>query len=194
VRYEVEVNGQRRQVDVVRRDGQFIVMIDNREWIVDAVRVGGHVLSLLIEDKNEPAVSGNEPGRDRHGADDGVKPISSREIAVARDREPGQYVFGIGTLPVAVGLNTRRRRGAGSGAGQDGDGPQRIVAPMPGKIVRILGKAGDDVAPRQPVVVIEAMKMENELRAGRGGTIGAVFVQEGQSVEAGAPLAIINPS
>jgi biotin carboxyl carrier protein len=65
---------------------------------------------------------------------------------------------------------------------------------MPGKIVRVLGKSGDSVAPRQPVVVIEAMKMENELRAGRGGTIGEVFVQEGQSVEAGAPLAIINPS
>jgi biotin carboxyl carrier protein len=65
---------------------------------------------------------------------------------------------------------------------------------MPGKIVRVLGTAGDTVAPRQPVVVIEAMKMENELRATRGGIIAEVFVQEGQSVDAGTPLAIIKPS
>jgi biotin carboxyl carrier protein len=194
VRYEVEINGQRRQVDVVRSDDRFVVMIDGREWIVDAARVGGHVLSLLIEHKDEPAMNRHEPGHERRAAGNGVKPISSREITVAGERTSGQYVFGIGTMPVAVGLNARRRRGAGHGAGQDGEGPQRIVAPMPGKIVRVLGKSGDSVAPRQPVVVIEAMKMENELRAGRGGTIGEVFVQEGQSVEAGAPLAIINPS
>ena len=55
----------------------------------------------------------------------------------------------------------RRARGAG---------PQRVVAPMPGKVVRVLVKPGDEVKPRQGLVVVEAMKMENELRAARDGT------------------------
>ena len=59
----------------------------------------------------------------------------------------------------AVGGRKERR-------GAPGSGPQRLVAPMPGKVVRVLVKPGDTVRARQPIVVIEAMKMENELRAG----------------------------
>ena len=62
---------------------------------------------------------------------------------------------------------------------------------MPGKVVRVLVNKGDSVQARQPVVVIEAMKMENELRAGREGTVAEVPVRNGQSVEAGALLALI---
>ena len=65
---------------------------------------------------------------------------------------------------------------------------------MPGKVVRVLGAPGDPVAHRQPVIVIEAMKMENELRASRDGTLTEVLVQEGQLVEAGMLLAIITPA
>ena len=75
--------------------------------------------------------------------------------------------------------------------GGAGTGPQRIAAPMPGKVVRVLVKTGDAVAARQPLVVVEAMKMENELRAGRDGTIAEIHAQEGQSVEAGALLVVI---
>ena len=59
---------------------------------------------------------------------------------------------------------------------------------MPGKIVRVLVAAGDTVEVRQPLVVVEAMKMENELRAERPGTVARVHVKDGASVEAGAPL------
>jgi len=62
---------------------------------------------------------------------------------------------------------------------------------MPGKIVRVLVRVGDRVHPRQPIVVIEAMKMENELRAGRAGIVREVLVAEGASVEAGTPLLVI---
>ena len=57
---------------------------------------------------------------------------------------------------------------------------------MPGKIVRVLVKKGEAVRARQSVVVIEAMKMENELRAARDGTLAEIHVRDGQSVEAGA--------
>jgi biotin carboxyl carrier protein len=65
------------------------------------------------------------------------------------------------------------------------------MAPMPGKVVRLLVKAGDTVAGRQPVVVVEAMKMENELRASRDGTVTEIHAREGMSVDAGTLLIVI---
>jgi biotin carboxyl carrier protein len=62
---------------------------------------------------------------------------------------------------------------------------------MPGKIVRVGVKTGDTVRARQTVVVVEAMKMENELRAGRDGTVAGIHAFEGASVEAGALLVVI---
>jgi biotin carboxyl carrier protein len=62
---------------------------------------------------------------------------------------------------------------------------------MPGKIVRVFVRPGDTVTARQPLVVVEAMKMENELRAGRAGTVAEVHAREGASVEAGALLIVI---
>ena len=82
----------------------------------------------------------------------------------------------------------RRRRGKTT---RNAQGEQRIVAPMPGRIVRVLAKPGDAVELRQPVIVIEAMKMENELRAPKAGTIKEVAVETGASVEAGRLLVVI---
>lgn len=62
---------------------------------------------------------------------------------------------------------------------------------MPGKVVKILVKPGDTVAARQGIAVVEAMKMENELRAPKAGTVAQIKVAEGTSVEAGTVLVII---
>ena len=70
-------------------------------------------------------------------------------------------------------------------------GPQKVTAPMPGRIVRLFVQPGDAVTARQGLVVVEAMKMENELRAGRDGTVAEVHVREGLSVDAGALLIVI---
>jgi biotin carboxyl carrier protein len=195
VRYEIEVNGELRHVDVTRRDDRFVVVMDEREWVVDAAHVGGHLLSLLIEQKRDLVSNTSGPGRGAAaGTGNGHGQISSREIAIGTDPGHGQLVFGIRTVPLSIGLNPRRGAARGSHAGGAASGPQRIVAPMPGKVVRVLGKPGDAVSSRQPVVVIEAMKMENELRATGQGTISEVLVREGQSVEAGTLLAVVNPS
>ncbi len=181
MQYNVAINGQLKQVTVVRRDGRFVVTLGAREWVVDAAQVEGHTLSLLLEDVAD--------GTAATGA-----PVSSREITIATDPLSGHFVFGVGPVPVSVNLNARRtwdRRDDGS---EGSSGPQRLVAPMPGKVVRVLAAPGDGVTHRQPVIVIEAMKMENELRASRDGTLTEVLVQEGQSVEAGMLLAIITPA
>jgi biotin carboxyl carrier protein len=67
-------------------------------------------------------------------------------------------------------------------------GPQEITAPMPGKIVKLLVREGDLVEPDQGLLVIEAMKMQNELRAPRAGRVDRIYAAEGAGVETGAPL------
>jgi len=70
----------------------------------------------------------------------------------------------------------------------DNEGPQEIVAPMPGKIVKILISEGEEVAHGQGLLVIEAMKMQNELRAPRAGRVERVYVAEGRGVETATRL------
>ena len=192
MQYEVEVSGKLHQVRVTPRDGRFIVAVGDREWIVDAVQVGSNVLSLLIDDGSIGGQADSSSDNDAPYSNPGL--TRSREISVGSDVATGQLVFGIRTLPLPVVINPRRRFGRGRDSADGHSGPQRIVAPMPGKVVRVLAKPGDGVVHRQPVVVIEAMKMENELRALRDGTVAEVLVEEGQSVDAGTLLAVITTS
>ncbi len=71
------------------------------------------------------------------------------------------------------------------------DGELAITAPIPGLVVRVLAAEGDVIEEGQPVVLLEAMKMENELRAMRGGIVKSVLVSAGQRVDQNAPLIIL---
>ncbi|HZB24699.1 MAG TPA: acetyl-CoA carboxylase biotin carboxyl carrier protein subunit, partial [Vicinamibacterales bacterium] len=92
---------------------------------------------------------------------------------------------------VSATLNGRRT-GRGADLARQTQGEARIVAPMPGRIVRVLVGVGDHVAIRQPLVVVEAMKMENELRAPKAGRVKDVSATAGASVEAGRVLLVID--
>ena len=157
--------------------------VDRRTWRVDAARIDANTLSLLLA---ADVSAGATPDANRPGLP-GL--AVSREVIVTADAATAQLAVRIGVISVPVSLNGRRRRRDETAA--SGTGPQRIVAPMPGKIVRVLVKAGEAVRARQPMVVIEAMKMENELRAGRDGTAAEVHAREGTSVDAGALLIVI---
>ena len=170
MQYEVEVAGRVRQVAVHRAGDAFDVRVDGRSWRVNAARSGTHGMSLVIDSPQGPG-----------GA--------SYDVGFARDTATGLLYVRIGTTQVPVTLNGRRNRR--DDAGQAGAGPQRIVAPMPGKIVRVSVAPGEAVRARQTIVVIEAMKMENELKAGRDGTVGELHAREGASVDAGALLVVI---
>jgi biotin carboxyl carrier protein len=112
---------------------------------------------------------------------------------VADVLEPGR-----GELAVTVGGETyrlqveeadaRRARRAGTGGGASG---QRLVAPMPGRVVAVHVRPGDRVEPGAPLVVLEAMKMENEFRATGGGVVAEVAVASGQAVNAGDLLVVV---
>jgi biotin carboxyl carrier protein len=175
VQYEIEIDGRVRQVQVHRAGDRFLIGVDGREWLVDAARIDGHMWSLLLGRPNEADAS-----------------FASHEVTFAADPLTGQMRIGVGATPVPASLNNRRRWGRRDDGG--GAGPQRVIAPMPGKIVRVLVTPGQAVEPRQPLIVVEAMKMENELKAARAGTVADVAVREGQSVDAGALLLVIRAS
>jgi biotin carboxyl carrier protein len=181
MQYEVEVGGRLRQVSVVRTGDGFAVTLDGQTRHVDAVRIDAHTLSLVVDGVwPDGAVSAVDEASGRH----------SYEVTVTPD-PAGALSVRVGAESVGVTLNGRRRWGRKDEARTSGSGPQRLSAPMPGKVVRVLVKPGDVVQARQPVVVVEAMKMENELRAGRDGTVAEVHAREGSSVEAGALLLVI---
>ena len=102
------------------------------------------------------------------------------------------------TVNVTIGANRyditlvdpKRLRSA-LGAGAHGEGAARIVAPMPGKIVRVLVEAGEQVEPGQGIVVVEAMKMQNEMKAPKAGAVISVNVEVGATVNGGDLLAVI---
>jgi biotin carboxyl carrier protein len=167
MQYEIEIGGRTRHVVVSRVGEGFTVNIDGRVWPVDAARIDAHTLSLLIDRR------------------------ASHEVTIAPDAASGQLIVRVGTTPITVTLNGRRRWGRKDDGAHGSSGPQRIVAPMPGKVVRVLVAPGDVVRARQGLVVIEAMKMENELRATRDGTVTEVQAREAMSVEAGTLLVVI---
>ncbi len=190
MRYDIEVNGRRRPVTVERRNGRLVVTTDAGTWAVDAAHAGSSVMSLLVRDVQVKKPDG--PGDVQSGINQTFGG-HSHEIVLAPDPVSGQYTLLIGGVPVRAGLSARRRWGA-KPDGASGSGPQRIVAPMAGRVVRVLAQRGDAVQQRQAVVVVEAMKMENELRTAHAGTVTELLVREGQSVEAGALLAVVSPN
>jgi len=183
MQYDVDIGGRRRHVVVTRSGGGFAVTVDGRAHFVDAARIDAQTMSLVV-DRVPPAE--HTPARPASPGD-----RRGYEVSVAPLPGAGELQVHVGPVPVVVSMNGTRRWGRKHEGHGAGSGPQRVVAPMPGKIVRVLVAAGDHVSPRQPVVVVEAMKMENELRAGREGTIGEIHVRQGMSVEAGALLLVI---
>jgi biotin carboxyl carrier protein len=180
VQYQIEIGGRVRQVVVQRAAGAFVVTVDGRQWHVDAARVDGQTLSLLIADAGGASAAAGALA-------------SSYDATVVPAGLDGQLGVTIGTAALPAGLNTRRSSRRSADGNAAGGGPQRLVAPMPGKIVRLLAQPGDPVKARQAIVVMEAMKMENELRADRDGTVAEIRVREGQLVDAGVLLAVVQP-
>ncbi len=88
-------------------------------------------------------------------------------------------------------VDERRARLRQVGGGFTAEGKQTVLAPMPGKVVKIFVKPGDVVTEGQGLVVVEAMKMENELKSPKAGTVLEVFAKEGTAVENGAKLVVV---
>ena len=168
--FEIELNGRGRTVSIERAgQGRYRVTVDGVVAIVDARRSGESGVSLLFPDQSHEGVS----------------------VDFAQGPLPGEMLAYLGGRNVAVSVNGRRTGRASVDSGAGAQGEQKILAPMPGRVVRVLVAAGDEVQARQPIVVVEAMKMENELRSPRAGRVKDVAVTPGTSVEAGRVLVVI---
>ena len=176
MQYEVEVNGRIRRVFLQRTGGRFVVSVDGRTRQVDVARAG-----------DNGSVAGTNVARTLSLI---VEPGATFDVGIVPDTATGLLSVRVGGVSCTVALNPGRRRREHDESGH-GSGPQRLVAPMPGKIVRVGVTPGESVRARQTVVVIEAMKMENELRSGRDGTVDELHAREGALVEAGELLVVI---
>jgi len=167
--FEIEVGGRTRTVSVEPAgppDHRYRVTVDGVAHFIDAVGVEDDTISLILDDAGH----------------------ASCEVGFSQALAPGELDVYLHSGSVRATVNGRRsRRGREVAA----VGVQRIVAPMPGKILRVLVTAGQEVTARQPLVVVEAMKMENELASPKAGRVREIAVNEGASVEAGRLLLVV---
>ena len=168
MRYVVAIGGREREIQVSADDETFVIRIDDETMEVQARRVDERTLSLITPDG-----------------------VTIRAVVVQAPNSPSSLIL-IDGVSTQVTLNPGRRFDQRQGAAPGG-ASNRLLAPMPGKILRVFVDRGALVRPRQPILVVEAMKMENELQASVEGVVTELHVREGESVEAGALLAVITP-
>jgi biotin carboxyl carrier protein len=165
--YQVNVDGREYSVEL-KRSAQganvWVCTVNSKRLELDAIRVADGVLSILIEGRNY------EIKRDLTASGEHLSLNGRAFQCEVRD-------------PRAL----RGRRSASDYA----EGPKRITAPMPGKVVRVVAAAGTEVEVGQGVIVIEAMKMQNELKSPKKGKVQKIVASEGAAVNAGDTLAII---
>ena len=162
--FEVAVEGKTHKLELNRDESGWQCAIDGEPMHVDAVLTRRNVISLIV---------------------DGVAYEVKREVA-GND----QYVWVRSARFKTEVRDPRSLRSRRAAAGP-GEGPQKLVAPMPGKVVRLIAKAGEPIEAGKGVLVVEAMKMQNELKATKSGTVQKIMVAEGANVNAGDVLAII---
>jgi biotin carboxyl carrier protein len=161
--YDVNIDGKNHRLELNRSEGRWSCRLDGRELEVDAVLTQPDVLSLRIGNKAYEVKS------ERVGNDWYLSVGSTRFMTEVRD--PRSW-------------RGRTRSG-------DDQGARKIVAPMPGKIVRLLVREGDEVALGAGVIVMEAMKMQNEIKSPKKGTMRKILVSEGAPVNPGDVLGIV---
>jgi biotin carboxyl carrier protein len=165
MKLEVKIGERTRTVELDRRGEGLSVQLDGEALAADVVEIAHGVYSILIDGRSfEARVLPR--GRQLH--------VSTEEGEFAAEvHDPRAWRGRHGGLLEAAGM-------------------QQIVAPMPGKVVRVLVAAGEEVAAGQGLLVVEAMKMQNEVRSPKAGTVERVLAAEGQSVNSGDVLAVVS--
>jgi len=167
MRYEVQLaspSEQKNHVIELERDASgWRVTLDGRPLTVDAVEIAPNTISILLDGQSfEISVTPSPDGKLK--LQTGAREFTA-EIIDPRAWSGRRHV--------------------------EAEGRQQVVAPMPGKVVRLLVKAGDHVEAGQGLLVVEAMKMQNEIRSPKSGTVERVLAREGQPVNAGEVLCVV---
>jgi biotin carboxyl carrier protein len=166
--WQITRNGVDHTVDVeALGDDRFVVTVDGERHELEAGAPEAGVLAILRGTRRQEAdvvVDGSAVSVTVDGRRHDLTVVDERQLAL-------------------------RALGLGGGGGAD----NVVSTSMPGKVVTLLVQEGDRVEVGQGVIVVEAMKMENELKAAAAGVIASIAVSVGEAVEGGAPLVIIEP-
>lgn len=160
----VQIDGKSYRLELERTDAGWRCRLDGREIPVDAVLARRDVLSVLIEGK---------------------------AYEIKRERTATDLHLWVGGVRYATELRDPRSLRSRKGGAGDETGPRKLIAPMPGKVIRVLLPEQCQVEAGQSIMVMEAMKMQNEIKSPRKGTIQKILATEGANVNAGEVLAIV---
>jgi len=165
VKIALDLGGKTRTLELERAGERWRCLLDGRAFEADAVEVVPGIYSILIEG-------------------------TSFEVRV--EPRPSGLRVAVAGREFAPAIRDPRRWSRHGGAAVEAEGRQQVVAPMPGKVVRVLVKPGETVEAGQGIAVVEAMKMQNEVRAPKSGKIERLLVSENQAVSAGEVLAVVS--
>jgi biotin carboxyl carrier protein len=163
--YDVTIDGTEYRLRLTHSNGVWQCRLDGREVRIDASPIRPDVLSILIENQS---------------------------YEIKRERSFDDTHVWVGGVRYAAEVRYPRSiRGRKAGATND-TGPRKLVASMPGKVVRILVRENTQVEAGQGIIVVEAMKMQNEIKSPKKGTLQKIVAVEGATVNAGDVLAIVD--
>jgi len=166
MKYDVRIGGKIRVVELTRNSEKWRISLDGSPLDVDAVEVTPNTFSILFEGE-------------------------SFEVRIA-PLPDGSLTLHTGMAEFTAEVEDPRAWRGRRHSSFEAEGRQQITAPMPGKIVRVLVNTGDAVEVGQGLLVVEAMKMQNEIRSPKSGRVEKLFVEEGQAVNAGDVLAWVD--
>jgi biotin carboxyl carrier protein len=164
----------------------FIAKLGERSYTVEIEETGKSVYRVSV-DGNEFLVDGKKTGRTNYSLI-----VDDRSFEIEVDNTDDEYRVLVDGRNYRIDLVDERRVRIGSAqSGMDLQGRQSVSVPMPGKIVAVLVAVGDSVEKGQGLVIVEAMKMENEVRSPISGEVKEIKVKPGETVEGGAVLLIV---
>ncbi len=168
--FEFLIDGEVRKVSIEKKDGGFAVSLDGRSFAADIEGISQNLLSLLIEGESHLARIVRD-GEKRFVVIRGYQ-FTIQEPRRAEKEAPGAPAKG-------------EDRGPG--------GNLLITAPMPGKVIKINVAEGEEIRRNQTLAIVEAMKMENEIKSSIEGFVKKIYVAAGELVDSSKPLIEISP-
>ena len=166
MKLNVELAGKIRLVELTGGPGGLGCAIDGHAFAADVAEIAAGLYSIILERR-------------------------AFEVRVEPQTESGNLVISVAGERYSASVRDPRDWRRKQGGTAETQGRQQVLAAMPGKVIRVLAKAGETIEAGQGIVVVEAMKMQNEVRAPKSGRVERILVAEGQSVNAGEVLAVV---
>jgi|SRR5882762_5478246 len=161
--YDVTIEGKNYRLELNHPEGRWECRLDGRAIEIDAILARRDVLSIII---------------------------AGKAYEIKRERAVTDMHLWVGSVRYAAQVRDPRSLRSRASA-DDGKGPRKLIAPMPGKVVRVLVKENAEVDAGQGLLVLEAMKMQNEIKSPKKGVVRKMVATEGASVSAGDVLAVV---